>query len=301
MRKQLAAILASALVAAPALADPVWFEFAPKPGTTWRITEQRTKITNKAGERPILQGTIIGRLRIVEETDDGFLMEWVIESLSSGDVTITEADGLTEVFIGLPIRFEANTEGVPVEIHDADALVDQAMETLGSIQDVTPAAERTVRQMFSRPEMLLSTMLPQASLVGNCQGFELDPDEPVEAEFEAPNLLGGPPIPATIVAALEDVGAADRPAVIRLTERYGSKEMMAALVPALTKMREEQGLPPLNPEELAMLPVRTSDTVCHVDVKTGDAVMVDARVKVVAGDQERQDIRLITSARIASP
>ncbi len=83
-RKSVFAALVCASAIAPAFADPVAFPFTPEKGASWTVTETRSRSTNQAGKQPLTEATTIGRLTVLEEADEGYLMEWVIESLQHG-------------------------------------------------------------------------------------------------------------------------------------------------------------------------------------------------------------------------
>ncbi len=58
-----------------------------------------------------------------------------------------------------------------------------------------PQVAALTRQMLSAPEMLISLLLPQAALIGNAQGFELEPGQTLEIRQQAPTLSAARPSP----------------------------------------------------------------------------------------------------------
>jgi hypothetical protein len=298
--KTISAALACFIAAAPAFADPVSYVFQPEPGTVWSITETRTRTSTVAGKLPLTKVTTAGRLTVVEETDDGYLMEWVIESLSANGVTLKEGDGLTELFIGLPIRFETDESGGPTEVHDAEALIDSAIKTLSKTGTDTSDKQvmDMVRQMFRSPDMMIGAMLPQASLMSNCQGFTLEPGKKQVFDTLSPNVLAGPPIPATTTIELEDKGSATTSARIRIVEAYEPRAAAAAILESLKAIRTQRKLPPLDPSEQIPSLSRISDLACQIDVARGEAVKVVLDMKVDAGAlMHQRDVRDIVISR----
>jgi hypothetical protein len=298
-RKSLFTALACMPIVAPAFAEPVAFPFAPEKGAVWTITEARTRTTNQADKPPLTEVTTTGRLTVVEETDEGYLMEWVVESLSVDGMTITAEDGFTQLIIGLPIRFEADGAGSPVEIHQAESLVDSVMAAVSAATTSSdPQVMALTRQIMSAPEMLVNSLLPQAALIGSCQRFELEPGEKQEFDTVSPNVLGGPPIPATTTVVLEDKGSETTPALIRIVEAYDPKAAAAAIMESLRLITAQRNLPPPGPEEKMPPLTRVADIACHVDARTGEAVKVVMDMKVDAGESlRRQDVRDIVIKR----
>lgn len=298
--RPIAAAFACLVMAAPAFAEPISYVFQPKVGTVWTIKESRTRTTTQVGRPPLVQATTSGRLAVIEETVDGYIMEWVIESLTFNGVTLKEDDGLTELFIGLPIRFDADAAGMPTSVHDAETLIGTAMGTLTKTGADTSNAQvmGMVRQMLSAPEMMISTMLPQAALMGNCQGFTLEPGTKEEFDTVSPNVLGGPPIPAVTTVVLEDTGSATTPALIRIVEAYDPEAAAASIMESLKLIAAQRNLPPPGLDEKMPPLNRVADIACHIDASTGEAVKVLMDMKVEAGEMiKKQDVRDIVITR----
>lgn len=298
--KPIAAALACLIAAAPAFAEPIRYVFQPKTGTVWTVTETRTRSTTQAGKPPLIMATTSGRLVVVGKTDKGYTMEWTVESVSANGVTLTEDDGLTQFFIGVPVRFDSDAGGSPVLIHNGDALVESAIATLSTtVADIDkPAVMTLVRQVLKTPEMMISTLLPQAALMGNCQGFTLEPGETKKFASQSPNVLGGPPIPATTTVLLEDKGSATTPALIRIVESYDAEAATIAIMESLKMILAQRNLPPPDPNEKLPALSRVADMACQINVSTGETSKVVLDMKVDAGAMmQKRDLRNIVIAR----
>lgn len=297
--RRIAAALACLAVAAPAVADPVAFPFSPEAGTVWTVTETRTRTTTQAGRPPRIEATTTGRLTIIEKTRRGYTMEWTVETLTADGVTVSEEDKLTDLFIGVPVRFTADPTGAPIKVEDSQALVESALASLSRLGVETE--DKNVRAMLmqtmTQPAMIISTMLPQAQLIANCQGFQLEPGKMLSQDTDSVNVLGGPPIPAITTVLLEDAGSATTPARIRIVESYKPEAAAAAVFESTKAIMKQRGLPPPKPGEIPSL-ARVADMACQIDATSGETQKVVLDMKADAGVMmQKRDIRDITVTR----
>jgi hypothetical protein len=289
------------LMAQSASADPVSLRFQPEVGVEWRITETRTRTTNQSGRPPRSQATSAARLKVVEVTDDGYIMEWTIESVTTQGVTLSAEDGYADLLIGVPMRFEASRDGSPVALRNSAAIVDKAISALGQL---APGADsrvfETVRQMFNTTdaETLARILLPQPALIGSCQNFELELGQTLEEEIMSPNLAGGAPIKAYYAVTLKDAGTAATPAHIVITERYDPEAASVAMFDMLIRLAQANGIAGPKPGEKLPPLARISTLDCHVRPETGETVRVYMDMLIEADTQRRTDIRDISVARL---
>lgn len=255
--------------AQPALAQSVSLDFAPDPGAAWKVSQTSIRTKSKEGSVPTT-GTVTGTLRVVEETDEGYLMEWTTDSVAVGNVVVRD---MPEMMVGVPIRFDADESGMPVRVHDAQQILDTSLAMIsGQSQDVK---DRT-RAMFAGmdPETLAEFLLKDAAMIAQCHDYELEIGDDLTAEFETPNALGGPPIKTNYFVKLEDAGSASAPARIRIEQAYDPESAAASIYET---MKSLSGKPADDPSlvdgKLPLLNMRSS-TLCHVDLASATTVSV---------------------------
>lgn len=303
MFKHFSATLAclSALLPPVAAADPVPLPFEPKAGAEWRVVETRTLTTNQPGRPPRQQGTVEARLKVIEKTGDGYLMEWKTESVSTQGVRLSADDGYADLLIGVSISFEADSEAFPVRLRNSAALIDTAVSAAARLApSADPRTQAALRQLFGTtdPATLAQLLLPQASLIGNCHNFQLEPGEMLESEAMSPNIAGGAPIRSFHTVTMKDAGSESKPAHIVIAERYDPEAATAAVFEMMTRLARDNGLPPPKPAD-KLRPIERNSTIeCFVNRQTGETARVYMDMIVESDSQRRQDIRDITLSRL---
>ena len=291
------AACAAAIAPAIAFADPISFPFSPETGANWTIVEDRT-VTTTDPAKPPSRSTVTATLKLVGETDDGYLIEWVTTTLTAGGVTITaKTPGAGQLMIGIPIRFNADQSAQPTGIVDAPQLIDKIIAALGP--ESKPGIHDKVRATYAAMDSgtMANRLLQEASLFGQCHNFELDPAEPNVTQFEQNTGMGGPPILTNASATLEFVGSAKKPAKIVISQAY-DPDSAAASTFALLKatVGEPAATAQLNNGKLPI--IRHSSTItCSIDIKSGEAVRIVSDLDFASDGQGKRDVRTLTITR----
>jgi hypothetical protein len=282
-------------LAAAASAEEVSFLFSPKPGATWSVSETRTKSTTQNGQTSTQTGSVLATLKVISETADGYEMEWTTNSVGAGNLV---ADGVQpELLIGVPIRFNADTEGVPQIIVDSDKLLDTVFDAIekGASSAASKTGAANVRAMFQNtpPATLAQVLLADAALIGSCHNYSMEPGKPISQSGPV-TAIGGAAVETTLTALMESAGSATSPARIRVTQEIAPGAMTAAMEKLIASSPRKP-----SPEDMAGIASiqRKTQTDCAVDTKSGEAVSVMVNVIVSASGISREDKRAITVQR----
>jgi hypothetical protein len=278
-----------ALTAQSAIAQSIYLEFAPQAGTVWDVTQTRTQIKSE-GATPI-ESDMTAKIAVIDETDDGYVMEWTTNTLSVGGYVIRDQP---EALVGVPIRFDTDFDGVPVRLHDLGFILD-AVEALSVTVGNEEAAQRA-RTMFEAmaPDDAAGLLTSDASLIMQCHNFDLEPGVMLEGSFEAGSPVGGPPILTHSKIIMEDAGDLARPARIQIEQWLDPESGATALYEAVKSLAGEAEAEAML--ENGKLPKLESNlrTTCHVDVTSGVTVRVDTDREIRAPTRYSRDTRTLT-------
>jgi hypothetical protein len=286
-----------AMFASQALAESVFLKFAPEPGWTWEIAETRTRSKQVGSSAADVQeGSIRATLAIVARTNGGFEMEWTTTSVTNGGVV---AEGiLPELLIGVPVRFTADTEGLPLLIAGREALLDAMLVTIQK-RVGTPgntSAIASTRALFANtpPATLARVLLPEATAIGSCHNFNMEPGKLVSVK-DPVTALGGQQVDATSTFIMLDRGSTVRPAHIQLTQQIGQ----GSLSGVITQFIDGAGQTPQASDRAAFASMsRKTVTDCMIDTMSGAATSVVVDMVVQASGMEVKDRRDIRVSRL---
>lgn len=287
-----AAAAAFALVQ-PALAQPVTLDFAPEVGDGWKVTQTRTQIKSRDGGKPTT-GTTVSILRVVGDTDEGYVMEWTTESVSVGSVVIRDQP---QLMIGVPIRFDADASGLPVRVHDVEKIVDTSLAIVSlKNNDKDTAAKTRALMLGMEPSSLAGVLLKDAGVIAQCHDFRLEVGVGMSQEVEMPNALGGPPIKANYTVTIENAGSSSELARIRIEQGYDPQSAAASMYETIKKLsgqaKADEGLRDGKLPALKM----NARTACQIDRATGVALNIVDEREAATGDESSSDVRRIVLA-----
>ena len=275
------------------------YPFNPEIGTTWIVHERRTKTSNQEGQLPISEGEVFGRLQVTKHTPEGYIYQWTTTEVRAGGEVLTKANADPSFMIGLPIPFEAAADGTPIRLFNVEQLIENALAGLeASGENVTDEARQAVVSIFSGTDAatLAATFLQQAELVGTCQNYELDSENPIEQQGYSPSFSGAPPILTIVKTELTDPGTGERPATIVTQQYFDPESARASMLALFKKVSTDIGKPEPKPEEIP--PIERSTTItCKVDTVSGETSKVVSDMVMNAQGVERGDYRDITVVR----
>lgn len=281
--------VALCLLVEPAMAQTVTLDFAPQVGAGWKVTQTRTQTKSKDGGVSTI-GTTISTLRVLEETADGYLMEWKTDSVSVKGVVIRNQP---EMMVGVPIHFDADASGLPIRVHDGKKIIEESLGLIG--RELDPAIAAKTRALFAGMDeaSLAGMLLKDVGIITQCHDFEIEVGADLSAEQDTPNALGGPPIKSTYTVKLEDAGGASTPARLHITQALDPQSAAASMYETIKKLSGEAvANKNLRDGKLPKLIVQSS-TVCLIDRASGAAISVLDKREATTGDESSSDVRKV--------
>ena len=279
-----------------AMADPVGFPFTPEAGTGWKITQSRT-ITHSDPAKNAGEAVIAATLKVLEETDEGYVMEWTTRTLTTQGRTLGANGPVPELLLGVPITYTTDAYGTPIALHDFETMFTNISKLFGGPLDAA-AQERFDKTFGAMDEKTIANVFMQeASIIGQCLNFELDPDEPIRQQVQAPSPLGGPPILTNVEVKLEDAGDATRPARITLRQAFVPESATASIMASLERMAGKEAAQAQR--KGGKLPALSNDSLitCHINTQTGEPVRIDSVLDGNVDGATKKDVRRFTFAR----
>lgn len=283
----LAAVVA--LTGPSAFAQSIYLQFSPQAGTVWGVIQTRTQIKSE-GATPI-ESEITAKITVIDETDDGYVMEWTTNTVSVGGFIIRDQP---EALVGVPIRFDTDFDGVPIRLHDLGFILD-TVEALSVTAGNEEAAQRA-RTMFEAmaPDDAAGLLTSDASLIMQCHNFDLEPGVMLEGSFEMSSPVGGPPVMTHSKVIMEDAGDLARLARIRIEQSLDPESAAATLYEAVKSLSGQAEAEAML--ENGKLPQLESSlrTTCHVDVASGVTVRVETDREIRTPTRYSRDTRTLT-------
>lgn len=275
------------------------YPFNPDIGSKWFVHEVRTKTTNDPDKPPETTGEVMGKLEVIGHTEEGYVYTWTTSLVEVKGIILSVENSDPSLMIGVPITFEAAADGTPIRIQNVEELLSNAEKALSlSGGATTQQAEEAVSLITETDQETLSAMLlQQANLVGSCQGYQLDSDNPIEQNALVPSIGGAPPILTILRVSLIDPGDENRPAIIESYQAFDPESAAHSMFVLFTQISEQQGRPAPQKSEVPPLE-RTTTVTCEVDVESGETVNVISDMTVKAQGMEQSDFRSISVKRL---
>lgn len=217
----------------------------------------------------VTRARIIGTLDILSATDDGYEMSWTTESMEAGGIVIDRnSESASTYLLGVPVRFIGDGDGLPIKIHERDALIESIVESDAFADGDEATKEKVISFFASMSDSAIAEYLLKApSYLSICQGTDLVEGESVKSQQEVTGPFGDGTILLDVAYTLSSIDHESNQAVIEFGSSYNPdslkiivEEMIAIAAPdneqLANTMRETK--------------ITRDDTAdCVVDIDTG--------------------------------
>ena len=236
---------------------------------------------------------IVGEILIGDVDQDGFRATWTTISMEVGgqviDSSHPEAPGL---MLGIPIRYTADVDGMPVRIDDREELLDLTMASIIANrggESVNQEAVARTRALFDSmdDETLALGFLTVPKYLAICQGLALEPGQPNTAEVEAPSPVGTATVRAVVTYLLEGIDEVEGTAQVEFRSTLdpaGTEQMVRDLLVQLVGPEE------IPESELQGMSIERNESAsCEVNLESGVAESVTYVTETKVLDQSRTE------------
>lgn len=236
-----------------------------KPNSKATIVYTETKEgNNKTSIR-----TISATLEIQKATDEGFIAIWTASSIKSGGVIIKEnSTEAASFFIGIPIQFTANKNGLPFKIHDRKTFMESAFNS-PAFADKDPKIVKKTQNFFNKfsDEALAQQLMTVPIFMSICQGTNLNLNVIDNQQKELPGPFGNGAILTDIAYHLSSVDSEQKQARIEYRANFNPESLKRFVDQAAKKMAPEKKdlINGVNRLKLS----RSDSADCTIDTETG--------------------------------